>query len=254
MPKSEIQHVENREYFNYRGNNVGLALGTQVLGLCMEKSSSDHFSVVVLRKRDDYYGLVVDQFLGEKELVLQDLHTHLGKIPNILAGSVMENGDPILIIDVEDTIELMDKFFSGHHIDKMTSENEKTKGIVSRKRILVVDDSISVREVECRLLQNKGYLVDSAVNGIDAWNAVRVESYDLVVTDVDMPRMNGIELVQHIKNDPHLKNLPVMIVSYKEGNGDRLLGLEAGASYYLSKSTFGDEALINAVVDLIGEP
>ena len=60
---------------------MGLALGTQVLGLCMEKSSSDHFSVVVLRKRDDYYGLVVDQFLGEKELVLQDLHTNLGKIP-----------------------------------------------------------------------------------------------------------------------------------------------------------------------------
>ena len=96
--------------------------------------------------------------------------------------------------------------------------------------------------------------MDSAVNGADAWNAVRLENYDLVVTDVDMPRMNGIELIRNIKNDLRLKNLPVMIVSYKERESDRIQGLEAGANYYLAKSTFGDEALIQAVIDLIGEP
>ena len=95
--------------------------------------------------------------------------------------------------------------------------------------------------------------MDWAVNGVDAWNAVRLGDYDLVVTDVDMPRMNGIELTRNIKNDARLKTLPVLIVSYKERDNDRLLGLEAGANYYLGKSTFGDEALIQAVVDLIGE-
>ena len=81
----------------------------------------------------------------------------------------------------EDTIELMDKFFPWSSHRQNDIRKQKTKGIVSRKRILVVDDSIQVREVECRLLQNKGYLVDSAVNGIDAWNAVRVESYDTLL-------------------------------------------------------------------------
>jgi two-component system sensor histidine kinase and response regulator WspE len=86
------------------------------------------------------------------------------------------------------------------------------------------------------------------------WNAVRISHYDLVITDIDMPRMNGIELLRAIKSDLKLQHLPVMIVSYKEGEEDRLRGLEAGADYYLTKSSFHDTTLIEAVKDLIGEP
>ena len=121
------------------------------------------------------------------------------------------------------------------------------------RRILVVDDSITVREVERKLLESAGYEVEVAVNGMDGWNAVRTTHYDLVITDVDMPRMNGVELVSHIKRDPGLKDIPVMIVSYKDRDEDRLLGLEAGANFYLTKSSFHDETLLSAVVDLIGE-
>jgi two-component system sensor histidine kinase and response regulator WspE len=89
---------------------------------------------------------------------------------------------------------------------------------------------------------------------MDGWNAVRTGRYDLVITDVDMPRMDGIELATLIKKDPMLKSLPVMIVSYKDRDEDRLRGLEAGADYYLTKGSFHDETLLQAVVDLIGEP
>lgn len=254
LPKSSIELAENREYFTYQNQNVGLILGAQVLGFTKEKSFPSYIPVVILRDGSTYYGLVVDEFLGEKELVLQDLESTFGKIPCVLAGSVLENGDPILIIDIEDAIVTIGKLLHTSQLHKMRMKAETVPEQTSKKRILVVDDSISVREVECRLLRNKGYIVDSAVNGADAWNAIRTENYDLVVTDVDMPRMNGIELVRNIKKDARLKNLPVMIVSYKEGENDRLLGLEVGASYYLSKSTFGDESLINAVFDLIGDP
>ena len=91
------------------------------------------------------------------------------------------------------------------------------------------------------------------MDGMDGWNAIRVGHYDLVVTDVDMPRMDGIELVSRIKNEPQLKSLPVMIVSYKEREEDRMRGLEAGANYYFTKSSFHDETLLHAVIDLIGE-
>jgi two-component system sensor histidine kinase and response regulator WspE len=89
---------------------------------------------------------------------------------------------------------------------------------------------------------------------MQGWYAVRTEHYDLVITDVDMPRMDGIELATLIKKDPLFKSLPVMIVSYKDSEEDRLRGLEAGADYYLTKGGFQDEALLQAVVDLIGEP
>ena len=104
-----------------------------------------------------------------------------------------------------------------------------------------------------KLLDGAGYEVDIAVDGMDGWNAVRTGRFDLVVTDVDMPRLDGIELVTLIKKDTNLKNLPVMIVSYKDREEDRRRGLEAGADYYLAKGSFHDETLLHAVVDLIGE-
>ena len=86
-----------------------------------------------------------------------------------------------------------------------------------------------------------------------AWNAVRTGDFSLIITDVDMPRLDGIELATLIKNDTHLKSLPVMIVSYKDREEDRMRGLEAGADYYLTKGSFHDEKLLQAVEDLIGE-
>jgi two-component system sensor histidine kinase and response regulator WspE len=158
----------------------------------------------------------------------------------------------LFILDVDDIVR------SIHHIvtdgrlgDVYQLAEEKLK--ISKKRILVVDDSLTVREVERDLLQSKGYLVDVAVDGMDGWNAVRRLSYDLIVTDVDMPRMDGIELVSSIKHDLHLKNIPVMIVSYKDRVEDRRRGLDAGADYYLTKGSFHDDSLVEAVEDLIGE-
>jgi two-component system sensor histidine kinase and response regulator WspE len=121
------------------------------------------------------------------------------------------------------------------------------------KRILVVDDSLTVREMERKLLAARGFDVSVAVDGMDGWNAVRSGSYDLVITDIDMPRMDGIELVTLIKKDARLGNLPVMIVSYKDRPEDRSRGIDAGADYYLTKGSFHDETLLEAVLDLIGE-
>jgi two-component system sensor histidine kinase and response regulator WspE len=103
------------------------------------------------------------------------------------------------------------------------------------------------------MLSGRGYVTEVAVDGMDAWNAVRSGSFDLVITDVDMPRMDGIELAKRIKQDPRLRSLPVLIVSYKDREQDRIRGLEAGADYYLTKGSFHDETLLQAVIDLIGE-
>ena len=123
-----------------------------------------------------------------------------------------------------------------------------------RKRILVVDDSITVRELERQLLQSRGFDVDVAVDGMDGWNAIRGGQYDLVVSDVDMPRLDGIGLVSLIKADPARRDIPIVIVSYKDREEDRLRGLEAGANRYLTKTSFHDQTFLNTIIDLIGEP
>lgn len=253
VPYDKIEMIENCQYFNFEGQNIGIVPAAQVLDLAEYKPTSRTLPVIILSDRYNSYGLAVDNFFGERELVVQELEERLKKVPNILAGSFMEDGQPVLIVDVEDCVRSVDALLSGGRLHKVSfTENEVSEK--HTKRILVVDDSITVREVECRLLRNNGYEVETAVNGMDGWNAVRIGHYDLVVTDVDMPRMNGIELVKAIKADPRLKSLPVMIVSYKERESDRLQGLEAGANYYLTKSSFHDETLLNAVIDLIGKP
>jgi two-component system sensor histidine kinase and response regulator WspE len=195
---------------------------------------------------------VVDRFLGERELVVQPLDPRLGKIKDIAAAAVMEDGAPLLIVDVEDMVRSVEKLISGGRLSKVhraTAADEATP----RKRVLVVDDSLTVRELERKLLASRGYEVEVAVDGMDGWNAVRTGHFNLVVSDIDMPRMDGIELVTLIKKEPSLKSLPVMIVSYKDREEDRRRGLDAGADYYLTKGSFHDETLLQAVVDLIGE-
>lgn len=251
ISKTSIEQVENLEYFTYLGLNIGLVPAIQVLNLGDFTSFSHTIPVVIVRHQLNYYGIVVDEFLDEKELVLQNVQSQL-KIPCVSSGSVTENGEPILIIDIEEIIKSIDTFLSGHKLYKIQYKVEQLPP--PKKRILVVDDSITVREVECRLLKNQGYQVESATNGVEAWNALQAKNYDLIVTDVDMPRMDGIELTRNIKNDARLKALPVLIVSYMEKENEKILGLNAGANYYLTKSTFADESLIKAVIDLIGEP
>lgn len=253
VPQSDIQQIENRQYFNFEGQNIGLAQAAQVLGLKEKIPNTRNFPVIILNDRTNSYGVVVDCFLGERELVVQEMDHRLGKIPNILSGAFMEDGSPVLIIDVEDMVRSIDNLLSGGRLHSVQYA-EGTSAAAKAKSILVVDDSITVREVQCRLLRNKGYEVETAVNGMDAWNAVRLGKYDLVITDIDMPRMNGIELVKAIRNDSRLKSVPIMIISYKERENDRLAGLEAGANYYLTKSSFHDETLLDVVNDLIGKP
>ncbi|RCI69544.1 response regulator, partial [Pseudomonas aeruginosa] len=115
--------------------------------------------------------------------------------------------------------------------------SRRQAGGAQRKRILVVDDSLTVRELERKLLLGRGYDVAVAVDGMDGWNALRSEHFDLLITDIDMPRMDGIELVTLVRRDSRLQSLPVMVVSYKDREADRRPGRHAAADYYLAKAS-----------------
>ncbi|MBD2774158.1 hybrid sensor histidine kinase/response regulator [Iningainema sp. BLCCT55] len=250
--KSDLRYIENRQYFTLDGLNIGLVAAEQVLDLQQSSLNLEVFSVVIVSDRSNRYGLVVDKFLGERDLVVRPLDTRLGKVPDISAAALMSDGSPVLIIDVEDMMRSIDKRLNNKLLSRISQGSTSTTP-TQRKRILVVDDSITVREVERKLLENKGYQVDVAVNGMDGWNAVRTGNYDLVISDIDMPRMNGFELVSQIKQHNTLQSLPVIIVSYKDRESDRIRGLEVGADYYLTKSSFHDDTLLNSVIALIGD-
>lgn len=190
------------------------------------------------------FAFAVDRLVDQIELSVRQLDRRLGKIPGVNAASLDPNGLPLLILDIEDLIQ------TAH--GGPASDLHPPHALGLTPHILVVDDSHTVRETQRRSLVRAGYTVTTAHNGQEAWNLLRLNEYDLLISDVDMPQMNGIELVIKVRENPRLARLPVIILSYKDREEDRRRGLEAGADFYLTKGSFQEESFQQAVVDLIG--
>jgi two-component system sensor histidine kinase and response regulator WspE len=250
LAQADIHTLENKQFFDHGGEHLGLVSASQVLELGQMQAGAAELPVVVIGSGLRRYALVVDAIRGEQSLAVQALDSVFGKMRDISSAALLDDGAPVLILDVPDLLLSIDKLLGEGALHQLARESAHEARKV--KRILVVDDSLTVREMERKLLHARGYQVDIAIDGIDGWNVVRSGEYDLVITDVDMPRMDGIELVALIKKDIHLHQLPVMIVSYKDRPEDRARGMGAGADYYLTKGSFHDETLLDAVFDLIG--
>ena len=262
LSQHEVQFSENRPYFLAPHLNThratGLLRASDILNLSTSEMSSEMLTVLQLSdnlrgigdSQTSHYGLIVDRVLGEEKLVVKPIHPRLGKIPNLNSVALRSDGTIAFIIDSEDFLQSMKKYITHQLPTSWTVAT--TLPEIKQKHILVVDDSITVRETERKLLENQGYQVDTAINGMDGWNALQFGHYDLLITDIDMPRMNGIELISRVKQHQSLAKLPTIIISYKDRDDDRRQGLEVGADYYLTKSSFHDDTLVQAVLDLIG--
>lgn len=254
VARGDIEQTEGHQHFRHEGRAIGLVSAAQVLQRdgATAAVAREQVPVVIIGEGERTYGIAVDRMLGERLLVVQPLPAALGKVRDIAAGSLTDDGTPVLIFDVEDMIRSVEKLVSEGRIEGVRQAAAASVQARAR-RVLVVDDSLTVRELQRKLLAGRGYDVTVAVDGMDGWNVLRAEPFDLVITDIDMPRMDGIELVRRIRQDAALRQLPVMVVSYKDREQDRQRGLEAGADYYLAKGSFHDAALLDAVQDLIGE-
>ena len=248
---ADIEQLEGHQHFRFMDRQVGLVSARQILRSGEPAPAAESVCVVLVGDHERLYGIAVDSYVGERTVVVQPLDPRLGKVQDVMAGALMDDGRPLLILDVEDMLLSVQKLIEGGRLTRVDGGGQVAQAR-KRKRVLVVDDSLTVRELERKLLVNRGYEVAVAVDGMDGWNMLRSDAFDLVVTDVDMPRMDGIELVSRIKADPRLQSLPVMVVSYKDREEDRRRGLDAGADYYLAKGSFHDDALLDAVEDLIG--
>ncbi|MBS0191814.1 MAG: hybrid sensor histidine kinase/response regulator [Phycisphaerales bacterium] len=254
ITRAEVKPVQGRMQFELDGESVGIVPASELLGFEAPATERETLSVLVIGgKHDELCGLAVDEVLSEEDLVVRPLDPRLGTVAHIASAAIRADGVPLFVIDTDDLLRTVKQLLSDGSMLGVAAR----KSAGSRhgpKRILVVDDSITVREVERQLLQRRGYHVEVAVDGKEGYNTLRAGSFDLLVTDVDMPRMTGIELIRALRREPKFEHLPVIIVSYKDREEDRMMGLEAGASAYLTKSSFQDDSLLRMVEDLIGAP
>ena len=236
------------KYISLDGERILFAHGWELLELSPAHSKEEHISMVLLGEAGTRCAIGVDKFLGEHNIAVRPLHRRLGKIRDISAEAVLDDGSPLLILDTDDLLRSAELFTASAEPGKKTA-----KAGQKARRVLIADDSATVREVQRQILESKGYYVALAVNGMDAWNALRSEDYDLLISDIDMPRMNGLELISKVRADVRLKTMPIIVVSYKDRTEDRERGLSTGADLYLAKSSFQDDTLLQAVEKLTRE-
>jgi len=247
----ELHAAAGRQHIFVGSERLEILSASQVLEL-ESAPATGAMSLVILHGPQGRIGLAVDRLVGQRELSLQRVDPALGRIQDVSATALLDTGEPVVVLDVDDLAVTAVNFSSGSRYRPLATESHREEQKV--RRILVADDSLTVRELERKLLAHRGYAVETAVDGADAWNALRSGHYDLLVTDIDMPRVDGIELTRLVRADARLRDMPVVVVSYKDRDEDRSRGLEAGADFYLPKSSYQDESLLNAVQELIGDP
>ena len=259
LPASDVNWVAGQPSVTVDGRDIGWMPLGPILGVAPPQPSPT-LTLIEIATAHGRFALSVDKLLGERDLALQAFDARLIKPVHVSAAAVLDDGSPVLVLDVADLASSVSRQGPGAHepstamddAEPATAAFEGGAPERGRKRVLVVEDSFTVREVERKVLSGGGYDVDVAVDGVEGWNAVCHRRYDLVVTDIDMPRMNGLDLLRRIRANEATARLPVMIVSYKDREEDRMAGLEAGADRYFVKSGFEESALLEAAADLIG--
>jgi two-component system sensor histidine kinase and response regulator WspE len=250
---SEVRSVEGRMQVLVEGKSIGVIDAARVLALAETRRAATRENLVVLGSGGDHYAVAVDGLIGEEDLVVRALDPRLGKVPHLSAAAVRESGEPVLVVDAEDLLQSVRVALNEGRL--RGARPMRALGARRTLRALVVDDSATVREVERQLLTRMGFEVDTAVDGLDGLHTARdstaTGALDLIISDIDMPRMNGIEFVRALRSDPRFAAVPVIVVSYKDREEDRLAGLEAGATAYLTKGAFQDSTFADTVRDLV---
>ncbi|NJD23405.1 MAG: hybrid sensor histidine kinase/response regulator [Melioribacter sp.] len=253
----EIKTVENKETIIIDGKIITTVNLGNVLGLVnkvenklnRKNVTADHLNfiqLIILVHADKKIAFEVDEILEEYQILVKELGKQLSRVHNISGATILGSGKVIPVINVPDLMK------SALRTDVSFKElSEKETETKKKYKILVIDDSITSRTLIKNIVETAGYIVETAVDGVDAFTKALIGGFDLLVSDVDMPRMNGFELTAKIRKEKKLSELPVVLVTALETREDREHGIDVGANAYIVKSSFDQSNLLEVIKKLL---
>jgi two-component system chemotaxis sensor kinase CheA len=246
LPQRQLKPTLQAGYVAHGGASLPFAQLAAVLGLPASARPSElHIApCVIVQSAQRMAAVVVDEVMGEAEVLVKDFPPPIRRVKNLASIGLLGTGELSMVLRPSDIVSAV---YSGTIDVEPQSASSSTKQL----RLLVVDDSITTRTMERNLFENAGYAVMVAVDGVEAWSLLQSEPVDLVVSDVDMPRMNGFELTEAIRKDPRLGELPIVLVTALETRDDKERGIRSGANAYVLKSSFDQSNLLEIVGRLI---
>lgn len=244
----DLLSIEGRLTLKVNGLNVPIMALSQLLGMkdASVKPSEDALAFAVLKMGEKRLAVAVDRLLGEREGLIKDLGSPLSRSGRFAGALLLDRASIVLVLNPPALFEAYHQLRHGQplQITQRTAEKQKL-------RILVVDDSFTTRILEKSILEAKGYLVSVATDGLEALTFLKSHEVDLIISDVEMPRMDGLTLLQNVRANPKLAKLPVIMVSSKDQREDQERGLQLGADAYLPKQEFNQKILLDTIRQVI---
>ena len=240
----DISTVEGKEAITVRGSTLPLARLSEILDI----ADDDHMErrpVVITSTVSRRMGFVVSELIGQQEVVIKTLGDFVSRVRKVAGATILGSGDVVLVLDVGDLVQAARE----RHRPSAGQAAPRRRDQAS---ILVAEDSLTIRELERTILQTAGYDVEVAPDGLEAAGKIGSKDFDLVVTDVEMPGMDGFSLCRHIRENERSKDIPVIILTSRASDDDKRRGIEVGADAYLVKSAFDQGNLLDTISRLIG--
>jgi two-component system, chemotaxis family, sensor kinase CheA len=241
----QIQTIEGKESISVNGRNLSYIHLSELLDIdkCSDETKKFIY-ILVIKVTETTFAVGIDAILNEQEVFIKSLGKQLARVRNIAAATIMEEGKIIPILDPFDLKKSIQAVRSRVSAAPVESEARK-------KSILIAEDSSTARLLLKNIFEGAGYNVRTAVNGADALTTIKSEIVDLLVSDVEMPRMDGFKLTEKLRTLDDYKDLPIVLCTSRGSQEDREHGIEVGANAYIDKSSFAQSNLLEIVRKLL---
>jgi len=258
ISKDEIFAIEGRDTLNLEGQPISVAQLSELLelnspGLPAPTSPTDtkYLPCIILKIGDEWLGLLVDALLDEQDVILKPQSKLLKRVRNVAGATILGTGEVCMVLNPLDLMKSVRR--KGTSTETATSflPTVAVSEVKRKPVILLAEDSIAIRTQEKRILESAGYEVVTAVDGLDGFNKLKTRSFDAVISDVQMPNMDGLTLTSKIRQNKEYNELPIILVTSLASDDDKRRGAEAGANAYLTKGTFNQEVLLETLKRLV---
>ena len=244
----QVFTIEGQEAINYNHRSVPLVHMEEILEISSdeEEMGNGRRPAVILGSAEKRVAFMVDKLVGEDVVVAKALSSRMERIRNISGATILGDGRVSLILNISDLIESAQyQTLKGRKIRTMETKED------AKKSILVVEDSVTTRTLEVSILESAGYEVVSAADGQDAYAILANQGFDLIVTDIQMPYMDGFTFTKKVKSDQKYQNIPVILLTSLESPAEKKRGVEVGADAYIVKSSFDQNNLLDTITRLL---
>ena len=244
IQKSEIIDVVNKKAIRLRDQIVPITDLKKIINLPQQdEKDPENVIILLLAMGNESIGVLIDNLISEEDMEVKPLPEHMKNSELASGATITGRGDVVILLHAP---KIMEKSKTHHEI------KQAGKPVIKEKqRILVVEDSVSTREIEKNILESYGYRVDIASDGLEGLEKTKKVKFDLVLTDIEMPRMDGFSLVEKLRSDEDYKHVPVIIVSSRDREEDKRKGIEVGADAYIIKGNFDQSNLLATIQSLI---